>query len=454
MFSDVEFEVVGFSSLAKTKSDDTLTKRNVQESSSQTEIKTFEEGTQTCSKKNSEIQTEEIVKNLNSDYNVDNLAAFLKRISPDVLLELNKAEKSKAFTLYRDVSDEQQFHITIKATHIIQSVEVPTIPQVKVSSLAWSCTGNVISFGYETFLHDDWCTHDSSVHFYNIKMSDFDEKKPRHSIPTSSCVTSLATHPFEPAIIAIGTADGDLHIWDLKKADHDVNIGNVINHKDRITRLSWETINSQLYLVTSSLDGHIFFFKIVPSMGSVVITDRYTMTNEATGLLPGITTFGFSSQPGVFVVALESGELLHCSTFSAPTIPSTSVKNPVLKSIVKRTTLVTDLKFSPFIEHLFIYCCVDKICFLYSLKESIHLHKINLDFLALGTAWSRNQGNIFFLWGQSQKVHVFNSDNGKAIAELQSDISNYEVINSVAISPKSSRSALSIGNGRDRKSVV
>lgn len=67
---------------------------------------------------------------MNSDYNVDNLAAFLKRISPDVLLELNKAEKSKAFTLYRDVPDEQQFDITIKATHIIQSVEVPTIPQV------------------------------------------------------------------------------------------------------------------------------------------------------------------------------------------------------------------------------------------------------------------------------------------------------------------------------------
>lgn len=61
----------------------------------------------------------------------------------------------------------------------------------------------------------------------------------------------------------------------MKKADHDVNIGNVINHKDRITRLSWETINSQLYLVTGSLDGHLFFFKIVPSIGSVVITERY-----------------------------------------------------------------------------------------------------------------------------------------------------------------------------------
>ena len=44
------------------------------------------------------------------------------------------------------------------------------------------------------------------------------------------------------------------------------------------------------------------------------------MTNEMTETLHGITTFGFSLQPGVFVVALESSELLHCSTFSAPTI--------------------------------------------------------------------------------------------------------------------------------------
>nr|XP_014287461.1 WD repeat-containing protein 34-like isoform X2 [Halyomorpha halys] len=420
----------------------------MQESSSQTELKSFEEGTQTNSNKDSGIQTEEIVKNLNSDYNVDNLAAFLKRISPDVLLELNKAEKSKAFTQYRDISDEQQFHNTIKATHIIQSAEVPKIPEVKVSSLSWSCTGNVISFGYETFEHEDWCTHKSSVDFYNITMSDFDEKKPRHAISTTSCVTYLATHPFEPTIIAIGTADGDVHIWDLKKVDRDVSIGNIFHHKDRITRLSWETINSQLYLVSSALDGNLFLLKVVPSIGSVVISERYIMTNEGTELLPGINTYGFSTQPGVFVVALESGELLHCSTFSAPTIPSTSFKNPVLKSIAEKTALVTDLKFSPFIEHLFIICCVNKTFLIYSLKESVHLYRMHINFIPLGLAWSRNQGNIFFLWGQSQKVHVFNSDNGRAVAELQSDISNYDTINSVAVSPKSSRLGLSIGNGR------
>ena len=80
---------------------------------------------------NSWIKTKEIVNNLNDGYNVDNLAAFLKRISPDVLQELNKIEKSKAFTLYRDVIDEQQFQITIKPIHTIQSVAVPNIPQVR-----------------------------------------------------------------------------------------------------------------------------------------------------------------------------------------------------------------------------------------------------------------------------------------------------------------------------------
>lgn len=44
------------------------------------------------------------------------------------------------------------------------------------------------------------------------------------------------------------------------------------------------------------------------------------MTNDNSRLRAGILNFAFSIQPGVFAVALENGEIIHCSTFGAPNI--------------------------------------------------------------------------------------------------------------------------------------
>lgn len=442
MFSKVDFDVVSFVPSESSSVDGAVEKeKSFQNATSQTERNVLEGTSQTHSKAHLGVQTEGVVKSLNAEYDVDKLASFLSKVCPSVINELNKVEKSKAFTLYQTAKEDEAN--TLKVLHSIQSETIPQIPGVRVSCLAWSCTGNVVAFGYECPEHTDWCTHSSCVDFYNIKTSDFNGKTPSYSVPTSSCVTALSTHPYEPAIVAVGTAGGEVHVWNLQKGQFDADIGNSIFHEDRVTKVSWENINSQLFLVTCSLDSYIFFYKVTPSISSVILTERYVMTNDLSHLRAGITTFDFSIQPGVFIVALENGEIIHCSTFGAPNVASSSAKNPVLRPLYKKTALVRDLRFSPFIDHIFVAAFTDNKFVAYSLKETAPLYEIFLNFDVLGLTWSTMQCNIVFLWGKSSKFFVLNSENGKVVTELSPETSTFHSITTASFASKSTQVTVS-----------
>jgi len=88
-----------------------------------------------------------------------------------------------------------------------------------VSALSWSPNGSMLAVGYGKRNHNSWCDDSSTVSIWCIFRRDFNSEKPNINIDVESCVSSLAFHPSNPSILAGGTFNGKIYLWDIFKAD-------------------------------------------------------------------------------------------------------------------------------------------------------------------------------------------------------------------------------------------
>ncbi|BET01436.1 WD domain, G-beta repeat [Nesidiocoris tenuis] len=414
MFSEATFAGENFESAADTV-------KEVRDSGCQTvEIAVTTTLSQTAFRSTSEVQTEGIGSSAEAPaYDERKLAEFLQRISPPVIAELDKAAKSKAFTNYQLGRNESQDEVN--QLYRLQSNHMPDLPNIQVSCLSWSCTGNVVAIGFASPGHEGWCVHQSAVHFYNISKHKLDVSKPDRVIDVNSCVSALAMHPYEPSVVALGTQFGEVQIWSTDKDEYEGSFQNSLHHKNRVTQIAWITLGSQLHLITSSLDGYLFSFKVIPTLRAVTLVERYLPNSLDSVFAPGITTFAFSRLPGIFVAALEGGELLHCSTYPACDArprSATTIRQPVLKSLGKELGEVTCIEFSPYIDHLFITIHVEDKITIRSLNKGDPVREIYTDFTMVGAHWSPAQGNVVIGWGGSSHLGVYHFKSAQRMAHI------------------------------------
>jgi hypothetical protein len=101
------------------------------------------------------------------------------------------------------------------------------------SSVSWNATGLLLAVAYGMTQHEGWCNHRAGVAILSTfssssSSSTLTSKKinkttktkawsPEMILDTDSCVTALAFHPREPAIIAAGTFSGEVIVWDVRR---------------------------------------------------------------------------------------------------------------------------------------------------------------------------------------------------------------------------------------------
>jgi len=367
------------------------------------------------------VQTEKVLKDLPpAPYDEDKLATFLSRVCSSVVKELDKTNRSKAFANYRLPGTNKPDHV--KEVYSLHATPMPPLENLKTSSVAWSCTGNVAAVGYATTKHSGLCFHPSYVNLYNTQVAKFDGKATR-TIETESCVSKLAMHPYEPSIIAVGLHSGMLKIADLTREGSDVYFKISENHTDQITGLEWTNVHSSYHLVTSSLDGHMFIYKVSLAIRSVDLVEKYIFNEAEISPTPGVSAFAFSHhQVGVFVSGLEGGALYHCSVnLAVPKPPIKNLKNPVVKTFQKRLSYVTSIAFSPFLDDIFITAGADQHVLVHSLLQEVPLRTLASSFDIMGLNWSPALGNIFIAWGVTDTLLVCNYKQDDPLGELQPD---------------------------------
>ncbi|KXJ25340.1 WD repeat-containing protein 34 [Exaiptasia diaphana] len=203
MFSNETQEGVFFESSWKTE-------RTVKDGFAQTsEIITYEADAQAVFKKDIEIQTDEEPEKeiaIANDDNSQKLNDFLLRVYPELSRQLEANIRSHAFDGY-DVDWEE-----------------------KSSSV--TCEFNLVNEDKE----------ESSLCTWNIDRKTLKTNKPDSTIDLSSCLMSIAFHPKLPAVIAGGTFNGEVQVWDLSKED-DLLIGTSglgnESHREPVTKVMW-----------------------------------------------------------------------------------------------------------------------------------------------------------------------------------------------------------------------
>ncbi|XP_042891158.1 cytoplasmic dynein 2 intermediate chain 2-like [Penaeus japonicus] len=265
----------------------------------------------------------------NREYDEASLAAFLQRITPKVLQELDRQNRSRAFDGFSLMREEETSQV--KLLHTLKWSNRQT--EGFVSGIDWSCTGSVIAVAYGWSSHDDWCDHKSAVAVWNINRSDFDANQPERVIDVSSCVASLAFHPTNPAVFAIGTFSGEVLVYDLVNVEDVVPMATGECGGGSVTTLSWvdsaigrvSATRSSSTLVATTSTGYIleWTFNITKQQlqlksgfmlqGQEVPRSIRTQVDESSGV--GIATASFNSEDTtLFVLGAEVGGMFLCST--------------------------------------------------------------------------------------------------------------------------------------------
>lgn len=145
-----------------------------------------------------------------------------------------------------------------------------------MTSVSWNSNGSRLAVAYGKTDHVSWCEHSSLLHIWSISHRvKYDANKPDITIEVPNCLSSIAFHPEEPQLLAGGTVNGEILIWNLNDSQGKENSNTLIRrsqpdeytHRERITKLAWtldeKSQGSTEYksnLVSISTDGKVLLW--------------------------------------------------------------------------------------------------------------------------------------------------------------------------------------------------
>ncbi|KAI8837982.1 WD40-repeat-containing domain protein [Chytriomyces cf. hyalinus JEL632] len=342
-----------------------------------------------------EIQTEMESSKLAllKKFNHDTMSAFLSKAEPLMSSELMKNIKSTAFDGYTVRWDEQVNSVSCKhtVTHV-QREEGLACTQV-----AWSKTGTMLGVAYGHTTHDGWCTHKGHFCAWSLGLRCVNPEIAPFAVETTTCLTSIAFHPETPNIVAGGTFQGEILVWNMNEQDDPLIMASKMSefsHQDPVSKVIWIAGSriGQYDLVSIGLDGRLLIW--TPMQTEIKLNrpkcgGQMTTANIPQSILAGFesrkafsldtplgacSVTGFKEDPTTFIVGTEPGFIFKCNLATAPLLPETnSSKRPEKES---RTLInpiqtgytpvphvggVTSLSTSPFERDLILSCGNDGV---------------------------------------------------------------------------------------------
>lgn len=395
MFSDEAQEAVEFHSSWKSE-------RSVKDAVAQTsEIITYEADVQTVHKVDQEVQTEEEDEKgklvfLCEEEN-QNLVNFILRVYPELSRQLQANTTSHAFDGFEVSVDEATS--SVSCTHTLMNA-VLAEEELQVTGLSWNSTGSVIAASYGRFDHEHWCTHKSALCTWNIDRRSIDPNKPDASIDLSSCLMCITFHPKLPSVIAGGTFNGEIQVWDTGREDETVIATSGMgsdSHREPVTKVLWSldpsSKASKYQILSISGDGKVLVWQMSPGSrdlklvsGFLLQTDsvpRSIRLSKARGDTEmGVTSMSFSHEDrNLFVLGSEAGGVFKCSmTSRGPPLTnaysSVPLRSPVTFSFSPHFGPVFSVDCSPYHRNLFLTCGTDASVRLYSMLQSKPLFSV------------------------------------------------------------------------------
>ena len=127
----------------------------------------------------------------------------------------------------------------------------PVKTHLSCTGLSWTATGSALAAAYGRHDIIGWCEYPGAVCVWNIFARNFNAENPDFVLDHTCCVMSVSCHPETPSLVAAGSFNGEVIVWDLTSPEEPAAITaiNEYNHKEPVTGLNWVRIDHSLALI-------------------------------------------------------------------------------------------------------------------------------------------------------------------------------------------------------------
>ena len=164
----------------------------------------------------------------------------------------------------------------------------PNKIHLQCTGISWNSTGSTLCVSYGREDITGWCDYPGAVCTWNVFGKNFDATNPDFVLDHNSCIMSVKCHPALPAVIAGGSFNGELIIWDLSLSEQIVAVSPILEfgHKDPIVDIEWlyDNQSTEWIIITISTDGKILYWSlsnklIHPIKGSLLTSMKKNNSN-------------------------------------------------------------------------------------------------------------------------------------------------------------------------------
>ena len=153
----------------------------------------------------------------------------------------------------------------------------PNHIQLHCTGIDWKCTGSSVVASYGRLDINGWCNYPGAVCIWNIFQSAFNPAIPDIIYDHTSCLMCVKCHPLMPSIVAAGSYNGEIVVYDTSLTTgvsgplYVTSIDSEYSHKEAVTSLEWQwdntvatkdSANGTYVLVSTSSDGTVLFWSL------------------------------------------------------------------------------------------------------------------------------------------------------------------------------------------------
>ncbi|GMH44979.1 hypothetical protein BSKO_12936 [Bryopsis sp. KO-2023] len=349
------------------------------------------------------------------------------------------------------------FEAPTKLLHVLDCLD-DNPHDLVCTCVSWNSTGRTIAVAYGRNDLDGWCGIPGALATWNLGREG-PKEKPEAKIDCDCCLTACAFHPEKPALIAGGTFNGDLYIWDTGE-DGGCQIGKSgishVSHQDSISEISWllspqlgarRGRKDQMYqILTLGLDGRLLIWSWSATENPLFGFELSSGVPWGHGMaLWGGSSMGLPKDGITAVVGTVAGQVFHCSLDHNETMckrfneAATANEAPDLhwRSPIKETEFeshagpVCGVDCSPFQRDLFLSCGADGTIHMYSLLNGHSILSLEPASHGLSSVkWSPSRPLVFAVATDDGRVLFY--DLGKSSFHPSETLDASEVSGSVS----------------------